>query len=260
MAKIFGIDTNHHHPISDWDKVKEFLYEKNSKSSYGFVMVRLGYSNTSGNGGLVLDRIAIDSLKKCNELKIPCGVYVYSYDKSTKAAIKTMQEALDTIKRFDVDYPVVYDIEYEPFNKTCGKAVNTSIAIAAMQVIESAGYYGMIYASRDFFKNYMYISDLSKYDKWEAAYTTSDTVDIPNGMWQFTSKGSVPGISGNVDFNYSYKDYKELITKSGLNNKEETATNCLYNILVKSASKGDKDYIVSKAENLGLSCEVTEVK
>lgn len=256
MVKIFGIDTNHHHPITDWNKVKEFLYEKNNKTSFGFVMVRLGYSKTSGNGGLVLDRIAIDSIKKCNELKIPCGVYVYSYDKSVEAARITMKEAIDAIKGFDIDYPVVYDIEYEPFNKTCGKLTNTAIAIAAMQTIEGAGYYGMIYASRDFFKNYMMVNQLSKYDKWEAAYTSSDNSDISNGIWQFTSKGSVPGITGNVDFNYSYKDYESIITKAGLNNKTNAVH--LYDITVKSASLGDANSIVELARKLGLESDMVK--
>ena len=36
-------------------------------------------------------------------------------------------------------------------------------------------------------------------------------------MWQYSSKGSVSGISGNVDLNHCYKDYPSIIKESGLN-------------------------------------------
>lgn len=255
MTKIFGIDTNHHHPITDWKKVKDFLYEKNSKTNPGFVMVRLGYSATGGHGGLCLDRIALDSLKQCNALGIPVGVYVYSYDKSAEAAVKTMNEAMNVIKDYSIDYPVVYDIEYEPFNKVCGRATNSIIATSAMQLIEKAGYYGMIYASRDFFKNYMNLGVLKDYDKWEAAYTGSDDNSVANGIWQFTSKGSVPGITGNVDFNYAYKDYKSIIENAKLNNKKLTT---LYDIAVTNISDGDVRKFQDLANDLSLVCTVVK--
>ena len=164
MNNIYGIDTNHHHPVTNWNSVKNYLASKNLSITPGFVMVRLGYSSTTGNGGLCLDRISLDSIKQCNALKIPVGVYVYSYDHSPAAAIKTMNEAMNILKNYTIDYPVVYDIEYEPFNRKCGKDMNTAIVMAAMNVIEKAGYYGMIYASRDFFKNYMHKDMLKSYD------------------------------------------------------------------------------------------------
>lgn len=58
---------------------------------------------------------------------------------------------------------------------------------------------------------------LSAYDVWEAAYTSKDTAAVVNGIWQYTSKGSVPGITGNVDLNVSYKNYPAIIKAAGLN-------------------------------------------
>ena len=51
---------------------------------------------------------------------------------------------------------------------------------------------------------------------WEAAYTSKDTAAVVNGIWQYTSKGSVPGITGNVDLNVAYKDYPAIIKAAGL--------------------------------------------
>ena len=256
MNNIYGIDTNHNHPVTDWNSVKSYLASKNLNITPGFVMVRLGYSFTTGNGGLCLDRIALDSLKQCNALNIPVGVYIYSYDHSPAAAIKTMSEAMNVLKKYTIDYPVVYDIEYEPFNRTCGKDMNTAIVMAAMNVIEKAGYYGMIYASRDFFKNYLHKDMLKSYDKWEAAYTAKDSGDVSNGIWQFSSKGKVSGITGNVDLNVSYRDYKTIIEKAGLNGKRKSnvvTSPALYDIIIKNISKGDCDSFLKLAEKLKVT-------
>ena len=37
-----------------------------------------------------------------------------------------------------------------------------------------------------------------------------------SGMWQYSSKGKVAGVSGVVDMNHVYKDYPSIITKAGL--------------------------------------------
>ena len=72
---IYGIDTNHHHPITSWASVAAWLKKMNNGGP-GFDMVRLGYSSRSGEGGLILDNIALASLKTCNRLGIPVGVYL----------------------------------------------------------------------------------------------------------------------------------------------------------------------------------------
>lgn len=75
----------------------------------------------------------------------------------------------------------------------------------------------MIYCSRDFYLNYLEGAKLSAYDVWEAAYTSKDTAAVVNGIWQYTSTGGVPGITGNVDLDVAYKDYPAIIKTAGLN-------------------------------------------
>lgn len=36
-------------------------------------------------------------------------------------------------------------------------------------------------------------------------------------MWQYSWKGDVPGINGDVDLDFAYKDYPEIIKAKGLN-------------------------------------------
>ena len=103
------------------------------------------------------------------------------------------------------------------YNKKANAANNTAIVTAALKAIEAAGYYGQIYCSRDFYLNYLERGKLGAYDVWEAAYTSKDTAAVANGIWQYTSTGSVPGITGNVDLNVAYKDYPAIIKAAGLN-------------------------------------------
>ena len=56
---------------------------------------------------------------------------------------------------------------------------------------------------------------LAAYDLWIADYT-GKRPSRKHGMWQYTSKGSLPGISGNVDKNHVYKDYLSIIRRAGL--------------------------------------------
>lgn len=165
----------------------------------GFDMVRLGYSSRSGKGGLILDNIALTSLKTCNKLGIPVGVYVYCYDTTPAAAEKTARDVIAAIKPYKIEYPVAYDMEYGThdgratgykYDNKENAANNTAIVAAALKTIEAAGYYGQIYCSRDFYLNYLERAKLSAYDVWEAAYTSKDTAAVVNGIWQYTSKGS----------------------------------------------------------------------
>ena len=222
---VYGIDTNHHHPITSWASVAAWLKKMNNGGP-GFDMVRLGYSSRSGEGGLILDNIALASLKTCNRLGIPVGVYVYCYDTTPAAAEKTARDVISAIKPYKIEYPVAYDMEYGThngkatgykYNNKANVANNTAIVAAALKTIEAAGYYGQIYCSRDFYLNYLERAKLAAYDVWEAAYTSKDTAAVVNGIWQYTSKGDIPGITGNVDLNVAYKDYPAIIKAAGLN-------------------------------------------
>lgn len=243
---IYGIDTDQFHPITDPEDVRDWLRAKNGSQSPGFVIVRLGHSALDGNGGLVFDTAAKDTLTWCNELGVPCGAYVYCYDASPEAARLTMQQAMEALREFRLDYPVVYDMEYGvtgnppdlyQYNDVANKESNTAIIKAAMQTIEQAGYYAMIYCSRDFFLYFTDLSQLRAYDKWEAAYVSTDTDQIQNGMWQYSSTGRVPGIEGDVDLDIAYKDYPTIIKEAGLNGYPHSPV--LYTVQVSRITHGD---------------------
>ena len=213
--EIKGIDVSHHQGTIDWAKVKNAGVE--------FALLRVGYSAKTGKGGLVMDRQFVRNATECNKIGIPIGAYVYCYDDSPEASKLTAEAVVAAIKPYRISYPVVYDIEYEN-NAGMRDDVNDKTVISAMEAFEKAGYYGMVYASKDFFKNHMNLEALKNYDKWEAAYTQKDTPEVPNGLWQYSSSGSVPGIAGKVDMDIAYKDYKAIIANAGLNHLSAHST------------------------------------
>jgi len=64
-------------------------------------------------------------------------------------------------------------------------------------------------------------------------------------MWQFSDKGKITGISGNVDLNYSIYDYKNIIKKANLNNLNNS-TNSIYHVVV----EGDTLSLLAKKYNV----------
>ena len=66
-------------------------------------------------------------------------------------------------------------------------------------------------------------SDVAKkYTLWIAEYNSKCNYAGSYDMWQYSSKGKISGISGNVDMNYCYKDFPAAIKNGGLNGYTKT--------------------------------------
>lgn len=217
--KIYGIDVSHHQGTINWQQTASELRRVNGGSSPGFALLRAGYSARHGKGGLWTDGQFLANIQGCEKNGVPMGVYFYCYDQSAAAARLTAQQVVKMLDGHKWDYPIYYDVEYEPFNKSCGKATNTAIIKAALEVLEAAGYYAAVYCSRDFFLNYTNLAALSGFDKWEAAYTARDTAAVKNGLWQYSSKNAlkIAGFGNSLDCDVSYKDYPAIMRQAGLN-------------------------------------------
>lgn len=212
-----GIDVSSHQGQINWNKVKA--------AGIQFAMIRAGYGNNN------IDKQFKRNMEECNRLGIPVGVYWFSYALNEKMAAEEADHVLKAIKPYKVEYPVVFDLEYDTIKYasrngvTIGKVLASRMVDAFCSRIEQAGYYAMNYANLDYLKN-MFNSELrSRYDLWYAQY--SDYVNRSVGlvgMWQYTSSGKVDGIIGNVDMNYDYRDYKAIIEKAGLNKSTRRVT------------------------------------
>lgn len=188
MKKVI-IDVSEHQGVIDWEKVKPHI---------DGAILRCGYGGDYTDQD---DEQFRRNADECTRLGIPFGVYLYSYAKSIQAAQYEADHVLRLIKDYELSYPVYLDLE-EP--GTQEGAVERANVFG--DIIEAAGYWCGVYANLNWWENHLV--GLERFTKWVAQYYrvceyTGASLDI----WQYTSKGNVPGIKGNVDMNECYLDF-----------------------------------------------------
>lgn len=205
---IKGIDVSYHQGEIDWERVKA--------SGCQFAMLRAGYGNNT------VDAQFRRNAAECNRIGLPIGAYWFCYAYSAEKAVREADGCLSAISGYRLDYPVCYDIEQASADYAEKQGVTFTPDLAKSLVksfcdrIEARGYYAMFYSNRSFFNTYLGTSLAKRYAFWYARYTDKfDGTDC--GIWQYSSSGSVPGISGNVDLDLGYVDYPSVIKKAGLN-------------------------------------------
>lgn len=199
--------------VSKWQGVVNWAAVKNAGVSHA--MIRAGYGNTVKQTDPQFRR----NVTNCELHGVNWGVYWYSYATSPAQARQEARCCLQVIQGIKPTMPVAYDIEYEPCILALDNATRTAMVQAFLGEIEAAGYYGILYASRDFIANKLNWRDLTQYDVWCAQYGSACTCPLPYGIWQYSSKNAlgIPGFGNALDCNRLYKDYPALIQKAGLN-------------------------------------------
>lgn len=225
----YGIDVAKWQGVIDWAKVKE--------AGVRFAMVRVGY-RTQVDGKIIEDPYGKYNLQQAQKHGIKLGVYFFSTAINEKEAKEEAEWVAKFIAPYKITYPVVFNCEgfSDPNNRQYGmtKDERTKLAITFLDYMEDKGYIPMFYASKNELENSRDwdTEELTKrYKIWLAHYP--DSIDPDNmkssyrgshDMWQYTSKGRVPGIKGYVDFNIAYFGYeKEADAKGEINEKEVIA-------------------------------------
>ncbi len=197
----YGIDVSEFQDNIDWTKVKA--------DGIDFAMVRAGFGET-------LDAMAQKNVSGAIAAGVKCGIYWFGYPLSEAQAVREAEKCVEFAKQYDLEYPIAYDFEYDSVKnlERNGVAANISAFVRAFcNAVENAGYYVMVYTNYDFYNNYFEKSLWTDYDMWLADWDDGGTVPQLSyaHIVQYTSKGSVAGISGNVDRDYSVRDYPEII-------------------------------------------------
>lgn len=175
-------------------------------------IIRTGFRGYGSKGTLSTDARFKKNIAEATAQGIPIGVYFFTQALNEAEAKAEAQYVLDLIKGYKITYPVYIDIEYSNAKANgradkLSKAVRTSNAIAFLETIKAAGYIPGVYASKHWFENMLDDSRLSAYTHWVAHYASKCGYGGKYDMWQYTDSGSVPGISGNVDKNYCYRNF-----------------------------------------------------
>ena len=196
-----GIDVSHHQGVIDWDKV--------AADGIEFAFIRVAGRGYGTAGNLFEDALYKTNLKEARVAGLDVGVYIYSQAITQKEAKDEAAYILERIKGYDVNLPVVFDYEYYAGGRLSNAKLTdkqrTDICRAFCEAVEFAGYEPMIYANKSMLKNDLDAASLAEdYQIWLAHYTTATDYQGTYTYWQYTSSGSVDGISGNVDRNYHY--------------------------------------------------------
>ena len=138
------------------------------------------------------------------------------FDKVKKESKNEAQHCLNAISGKKLEYPVYYDIEQKEILAK-GRSFCSAIATNFCSFMESNKKFCGIYASKSYFDSYFNDKVKKDYSIWVAQYNSRCTYTGSYGMWQRSSKGSVSGISGNVDLDVSYQNFPEIIKKAHLN-------------------------------------------
>ena len=193
-----GIDISKHNRVQNFVRLS---------AAVDFVIIRAG-----GNyDGYYKDSRFEEYYKGAKTYGIPVGAY-YDAGKEFIGEQKGRDYAnhfLKLIAGKKFEYPIFLDIEVTP--RKYRKEI-TAAAVAFCDTLEDAGYFCGIYASDvSGFKELLIIEQVAKYSKWVARYGAQPSYTRKYGIWQYTSKGTVPGIIGNVDRDVSFINYPEII-------------------------------------------------
>lgn len=212
MLERKGVDVSAWNGVIDWPTVANY--------GMGFAILRITEKDN------VIDNAFEANYKGCTANNISVGAYKYSYAVNVSEIQYEARKVVKILNGRKLDYPVFLDIE-DKSQENLPKSLMMQMIDAFREIIIKAGYQFGIYCGYSWYQ-YQLPEDAKKYDCWLAAYPSQDdgTMQIrlkpAAGIgWQYSSKATIPGISGKVDRNVFYKDY----TATKNEDKGETTMN-----------------------------------
>ena len=197
IVKGNGIDVSKYQGNIDW---------KAAKSAVNFAIIRCGYRGMY-DGQLHEDPYFYKNMSGAKAAGINVGVYIYSTALNEAEAVQEASMAVAMAGRAGgCSYPIYLDME-DTVRGQSKLSVEQRMAIvnAFCSTVQSSGYKAGLYCSKNWMTARMNASAIpGSCSIWIAQYNTSCTYSGRKNMWQYSSKGSVPGIKGHVDMNKSF--------------------------------------------------------
>lgn len=236
--QIKGIDVSEYQGNIDFETVR--------KDGIGFVIIRAGYGREISQKDVCFERNYVNA----KAAGLPIGAYWYSYAESAEDAVREAKACLEVIKGKQFEYPIYFDLEEQnQFAK--GKDHCSSLVKAFCNTLEKAGYFAGLYISRSPLQTHITEEVANRYSLWVAEYGDKCNYVGTYDMWQYSSRGSVNSISGNVDMDCCYKDFPAIIKKAGLNG---------FNTASKSEASTVKPYAFTDNTQLTQHFNVSEFR
>lgn len=199
------IDVSKHNGSIDWKKVKA--------SGIDGVIIRAGYGRSIAQKDTMFEK----NYEGAAEVGLHIGAYWYSYAVSAAEARQEAEAFLEAVKGKSFDLPLWLDIE-DKCQLKLGKSTCTEIVTAFLDRLENAGFYAGVYSFDSFFKTNLEPRIRSRYAEWAARVeSVPPEFALEWGIHQYSWRGRVDGIKGDVDMNNCRRDYPTIIRKAGLN-------------------------------------------
>lgn len=210
------IDVSRYQGTIDWAQV--------AAAGYKGAMLKTVSTNkklSKRADGLYIDPTFETNYRNARAAGLDVGVYYYTYATSEAMADAELALVREAVRGKELTMPVCVDVEENKL-KPMSTLDLTNLTAYALEQVEKMGFYAQLYT----YTGYKYELDMarlsSRWDVWLADYTgKTPKVSFKYTAHQHTSKGSVPGISGNVDLNVTTVNYPKIIRKKGLTRLRE---------------------------------------
>ena len=115
---------------------------------------------------------------------------------------------LKNLQGYSLQYPIVLDTEDAENEdaRTNNLTVHQRMQACKgfLDTITAAGYEAMVYANKRWFALNLDVGEIKDYEWWYAQYNDTPSFPYKFRIWQYTSKGKVDGIEGDVDLNIEF--------------------------------------------------------
>ncbi|MDE5867184.1 MAG: Ig-like domain-containing protein [Lachnospiraceae bacterium] len=197
---VLGIDVSKWNGNIDWNAVRN--------SGISYAIIRCGYRGST-TGALIEDPKFRANIQGAQNAGIKVGVYFFTQAVNDVEAVEEASMVLSLIKGYNLSLPVFLDVEATSGNSGRADSISvdsrTAVCSAFCQTIQNSGYKAGIYANKTWFNSFINTPSLTGYKIWLAQYAAAPSYTRTRiDMWQYSSKGTVSGINGNVDMNISY--------------------------------------------------------
>ena len=192
-ATAQGIDVSYHQGTIDWEKVK-------NSGQVDFAIIRCGIGMDQTNQD---DTQWENNTSECERFGIPYGTFLYSYADTVEKARSEAQHVVRLVQGKNLTYPIYYDMEDNSVMNKIDSKTAGEIAQTFLNTLEANGYKNVaVYSSKSLFETKLTADIFNRYPRWVAHYNDTCGYQGSYHMWQYTNKGQIDGITGNVDLDY----------------------------------------------------------
>lgn len=213
-SRMYGVDVSDNQGYIDWPKVK----------TAGVQFAILRSVRRSGNP----DKQLASNIKGCKEWGIPFDFYKYSYAVTRAQAREEVRRVVEVLEMYGIKPSkdvVIWDDVEDKILMALSTAELTEVTQAFKEEVLAAGFEFGLYMGKYRYETGEINLDLFDDHTWIARYYKGDAVipfnETPNEQycpvvksgalwgWQYTSKGRVDGINGDVDLDEAYYNIKD---------------------------------------------------